>query len=71
MLEDTGLPTHIPIQANLNLEEFGQTVKRMSCPKPFPVDTLCERNTEDDQIVAWLVLQQSWEQWHNARDMQD
>eukprot|EP00973_Karenia_brevis_P031521 4348142-Karenia_brevis.AAC.1 len=36
VLQDTGLPTHSPVQLDLNVQEYGQQVFRMARPRPFP-----------------------------------
>ena len=35
LVEDTGIPTHIPVIVDLALETYGQRVRRIARPLPF------------------------------------
>eukprot|EP00973_Karenia_brevis_P076254 10589747-Karenia_brevis.AAC.1 len=71
LVENTGIPTHVPVIGYFGFQEYGQEVLRVMLPRPFPVENRTKLDPKQANELARGCMGSHLESWLTAIARED
>ena len=71
LLEDTGIPTHVPLSVEISLGSYGQDIWRLRSPRLFPVGSWAKWSREEEAQLCHDTLAAHSASWKLAAESSD